>query len=459
MRRAVVAVLLVVLAHVPSAGAMQMVDAAPGVKELALAPHLLESGEPWETNFMAFDGDLAVASAGFDFGTELAEDQGSRSRGFGVFRLFEGAPHMKQIAAYSCPAGIQTDIGIWGDYVFQTTNPSDVRSKTCNNTDDSVGKAGLRIVDISDPRRPKQVKFVPLRCRGPMFALNPHGRYVYIYAMRENDCAIRTGISSYKMLVVRFDPRNPRDARVVSEPSLGDGDSTLEATDQDGCFDFSVFVPRRLLACVSFTRFTLYSIEDPANPRFLGSADGFGAINSSVGGFSWDGRILIVNDQGEGAGFAANCAGEASVPDLYFFDITDPSAPRLLGSYETPRVAVAATPRRFPHCQMWDFAVIPTKDPKRRLLAGGHMSAGFTLVDFSDPAQAKEVAWHCQCDENGLSASDASHGYWYNGRFYAPEMQTLTGIRVLKVDGFDHSTVHSFDQSYNPQTYLRTFRS
>ncbi len=89
--------------------------------------------------------------------------------GIGLFKRTSRS--LKQISFHRCPAA-QGDVIVSGDYVFvsiDSPSSNDRESKTCNNTptdvsDSSLGKEGLRIVDISNPRKPTQVGFIETEC-------------------------------------------------------------------------------------------------------------------------------------------------------------------------------------------------------------------------------------------------------------------------------------------------------
>lgn len=439
----VVALLLNALVPV-SAASTEEVAKSPNVKQLSRVDMKLPDGTPWETGYMAFEGDILVSGSGFDQITEDKEEL-SLARGFGVFRILPEAPYLKQLSFHRCSSGQQGDISIWKDFVFlSVTDSNNYSSATCNNTDDSVGKFGIRIVDISDPRRPRQVKFVETTCGSQMHTVVPgsDGK-IYIYDAHGGACTLGSPTPSFRMDVVRFDPEHPRRASIATAPPLGA---------QDGCVDIAVFMPRNLAACMSYARATLYDISDPLNPETLYEIVPPGAVNMNEAGFTWDGEVLILSDQGEGGGVAAACSGGASTPDLFFYKLHSESEPTPLGKYEAERVVVPSAERRFFGCFPWDFTIVPTKDRSRYVAAVGFMAGGMSLIDFTDPAAAEEIAYFMATDGE-ISTSDIAHAYWYRGRFYAGEWQTKKGIRVLKVDGFSRRTVRDMWR-HNPQTQI-----
>lgn len=436
--------ILIAVTSVPASAGPEEAAQSPNVQQLSRVEMKLPNGTPWETGYMAFQGDILVSGGGFDQVTEETPET-SLAKGFGVFRILPQAPFLKQLSFYRCASGQQGDISIWKNYVFLSVNKgNDYTSPVCNNTDDSKGKFGIRIVDISDPRRPRQVKFVETACGSQMHTLVPgQDGLVYIYDAHGGACMTGSPTPSFRMDVVRFDPERPRRARVVTAPNLGT---------QDGCTDIAVFMPRYLAACMSYARAALYDISDPLNPEFLYEIVPPGATNLNEAGFSWDGEVLVLTDQGEGLGFGAACSGGASSPDFFFYKLHSESAPTPLGTYTMERVVVPSSDRRFVACFPWDFTVVPMKDRSRYVAAVGFMAGGMSLIDFQDPAAAEEIAYYMATDGE-ISTSDIAHTYWYRGRFYAGEWQTRKGIRVMSVDGFSRDTVRDMWR-YNPQTQI-----
>ena len=117
---------------------------------------------------LAFQGNLLVAGT---------------YEGTAFYRILKRKPYLRQIAFHDCP-GSQGDISIWGRYVVVSVDApaSNIgKSNICNNTDGSEGKEGIRIIDISDMRQPKQIKFVPTQCGSHTHVLLPKDNNLFVY--------------------------------------------------------------------------------------------------------------------------------------------------------------------------------------------------------------------------------------------------------------------------------------
>ena len=75
------------------------------------------------------------------------------------------------------------------------------------------------------------------------------------------------------------------------------------------------------------------------------------------------------------------------------------------------------------NCTWHNLNVVPTD--KRYVLVSGNYQSGISVVDFTDPANAKEIAF---ADPAPLSTTTLIGGgdwssYWYDGRIYESDMR------------------------------------
>ena len=79
------------------------------------------------------------------------------------------------------------------------------------------------------------------------------------------------------------------------------------------------------------------------------------------------------------------------------------------------------------------LAIDDMRDPKKYLLAVSYYSGGIAVVDFSDPADPKELGYYIDSEEG--VAPDTWSSYWYNGRIYTNDHLTEFGVGVYEFDG------------------------
>lgn len=405
--------------------------------------------------------------------------------GLEVFRLFNRPPYIEHLAYLHCPGNpASADISVWGKYVFLSVaseypyfavDPrveyNGYRSDTCNNTDRSTNKAGIRVVDISDPRNPRQATFIETPCGTNNHTLMPHKKKLYIYAPIpcDEDGAIYTPpvgepgedplvpakevrALNMQISVIRVPLSDVGGWELMGTPELGQG--------QLGCHDMTVFPARDLAACPQFFntagRVSLLDISDPLNPKAIANLPlPPETVWMAHAAFSWDGNYLVLADS-DRAGYSIDKATPCTARDeerlgaLWIYDIRDPSDPRRVSHFTLPRTSLMPEEP----CSPWEINMIPTVDPERRVALVGWMAGGLTLVDLGDPEEPVELG-HWQ----PAPASQITGGYFYNGRIYSSEYWSGQGIRVFNLKGFGPATTRSYAVRMNPQTQLLEFRN
>lgn len=378
--------------------------------------------------------------------------------GTAFFKRLRRAPYIRQVGFHKCP-GSQGDVSIWGNYVFVSIDSpasNNVESPTCNNTDNSLRQEGIRIIDISDLQRPKQVQFIPTYCGSHTNVLVPHGEKMYIY-VNSYPLGLPTPTCNQaqrKFSIIEMPMNRPRQAKVIDFPGPVKDPSI-------GCHDTTVF-PRRDIAVAACLQNTIIlNIKNPAKPTVLSTI-----VNREIqfhhsSSFTWDGKYAIISDEYLGAAGGGGCAGDedSKIGAMWFYNIEDPKNPRLDGSYSLPRVPDADSPEegeRF-RCTTHLYNILPTKDRSRYVAVSSYYAGGISAVDFSEPSRPVELAYYV--DSPGGVLPDSWSAYWYNNRVYSNDHSSRQGLRVFKLRaytkgplvGFGKRRVLNFGPRYNPQ--------
>ncbi len=187
------------------------------------------------------------------------------------------------------------------------------------------------------------------------------------------------------------------------------------------CHDTGVILGEvNLAACAGGNGFSVWSL-DPADggsledPQILYSQSIAGVSIGHSASFTWDGEVLIFGHE-PGGGGQAQC--QATSPEvnrtLFFFEARtgDP-----LGTFIHPRPQTATE-----NCTWHNYNVVPTD--RRYVLVSGNYQSGVSVVDFTNPAAASEIAF---ADPAPLSDTSIVLGgdwstYWYNGRIYESDI-------------------------------------
>jgi len=367
-----------------------------------------DEGEYSSGSDIAFWGDRAV------FGTLE-----------GGFRLVDlsNLTSPKLISHFDCP-GSQSDVSIWNDLVFVSVDTAyfgpECTSGVASIDQFLVGNVweGIRVVSIADPRKPKMIGTVDTECGSHTHTLVPDLErdrlllYVQSYPLTNHavDC---NPMSHQKISVVEVPLKAPAQAKVIGTPSVAPS---------IGCHDVTIFPQRKLAVAACISESQLWDISDPANPVVLSHIQNplINIHHSSA--FSWDGNTVVLGDELGGAAVSPGCMSGGTLPfgALWFYDVSDPSAPSQVGSFVVPRDRVEVV------CTAHNFNVIPLTDG-RDVLVSAWYTGGTTVIDFSDPANPEEIAYYVPEGANSWSS------YFYNGYIYSNDLGSR-GIDVYKLD-------------------------
>ena len=143
---------------------------------------------------------------------------------------------------------------------------------------------------------------------------------------------------------------------------------------------------------------------------------------------------------------------------MWFYDISDPASSQLAGYYGPPRTAFPdSLEKLFGHaCTNHNFSVLPMRDGSY-IASTSYYGAGLSVVDFSDPANPKEIAYYVH--RPGGVNPDTWAAYWYNGRIYTNDFQSTFGVGVYELAGTtSRKVVRYFRGDTNPQVQRSSFR-
>lgn len=385
----------------------------------------------------------------------------------GGFRILSIADkkNPKEIGQFVCP-GPQADVSIWKDLVFVSVDSPRIgpecgaRGATTAEVLAGQGFEGIRIVSISDPRRPEQIAFVRTDCGSHTHTLIPDlGRrsprlllYVSSYPLTgqhprhegEQECGFEPP-AHQKISVVEVPLTDPASARVVNEPYVGP--TTI------GCHDITVFVAAKLAAAACLTESQIWDISEPVEPVILSRIrDPRINIHHSAA-WSWDSNTVVIGDELGGALATPGCTGGEDTPvgALWFYDVSDPAGPVFKSHWRIPR----AYPSAF--CTAHNFNVVPLRTEKDILVSAWY-NGGTTVVDFTNPADPKEIGYYApKADPARQTAAWSS--YWYNGLIYSNNfdqdvhgLQPSRGFDVFSIEHPDLDDEVFYLPHLNPQT-------
>ena len=348
-------------------------------------------------------------------------------------------------------AGNQGDIVIYDDILVRSwnSNAPTTTPVTCDGQTVPGGFEGLHIFDISDKLDPELVGSIDLACGSHTSSAVPD--------LANNRLLVYNGSSSgacENIDIIGVPLDNPAGAAVIRQ----------EPTADHPCHDIGIILGSAMkLGCAGGTGFEIFSLSsadgasltDPVPMHHVEVPDvtiGHSAI------FSTDGKVLVFGHE-PGGGVNPRCTATGTVlpgglvqtDDMKSYFFYDTETGEQLGKFVLPRDQTVAE-----NCTIHNYNMIPLRKKggkPRYVLVAGNYQAGISVVDFSDPANAKEIAY---ADPPPV-VPEADYGdwstYWYNGRIYESDIQR--GLIIWRLND-PRATAYLRTPFSNPQTQLFT---
>jgi hypothetical protein len=382
--------------------------------------------------------------------------------GFNIYDI-SNPDKTKLIASIVCPGG-QGDVSIRGNLLImsveQTRGRIDCGTQGVEAPVSNERFRGIRIFDITDIRKPKQLAAIQT-CRGShthTLVEDPDDtENIYVYGSGTGTprspeelagCSDKKpeedpNTSYYSIDVIQIPLAAPATARVVNRPRIfsdpntgaiaglakrgdhGPGTQTTSETNQ--CHDITVFPTIGLAAGACSGNGILLDISDPVHPvRLDAVADkNFAYWHSAT--FNNDGTKVIFTDEW-GGGTRPRCRAED--PKEWgadaIFDIVDRKL-QFRGYYKLP-----APQTEVENCVAHNGSLIPV--PGRDIMVQAWYQGGVSVFDFTDSANPVEIAYFDRgpVSPTQLITAGQWSTYWYNGYIYGAEIARGLDIFRLK---------------------------
>ncbi|MDB5594062.1 MAG: hypothetical protein JWM36_1023 [Hyphomicrobiales bacterium] len=269
------------------------------------------------------------------------------------------------------------------------------------------------IWDISDPENPQQLSPWKGAEGGSHRNTYPGGRYAYLSTFAQG----YHGRGHEVVILDISDPKSPRQVGVIGQPGQKDGEAL--PTDHAPGFHGPVNVnPDGKFATFGFTPEVVnVDISDPANPKLIGkltmSPPFMYAGNQTVHTVLplWDRKILFASSEASKWGCDKDGMNYAAL-----IDNKDPVHPRLMSLFPPPKPPKDAPCKDFcykegrfgPHntvMEQHNPAVHDTGD----VMYVTWFNAGLRAFNISDPYQPTEVAWFMPAENPHSSSHEGPH--------------------------------------------------
>jgi LVIVD repeat len=381
------------------------------------------------------------------------------------FRIVDiSDPDNPQLVSRTRCNGDQGDIVVWGNVLVRAWNAPKTVPRDCDGTTVPAGFEGMHIFDISNLSNPQLVGEVELSarpqadspgCGTHTLTLVPDGNRAVIYnATSGGNTLLPPALQNCDWIdIVQVPLDNPGAASFVRREPLEGG----HAAHDNGVILGGV----NLLGTASGHMSNVFSIGPPrggtlTDPQLLYTVEEPG-VDGVIGNwhsaaFSWDGDVLILGWE-PGGGSLPFCQANGSTTGLpagvvqadvhksaFFYDANTGAK---LGQWTLPRPQSAAE-----NCTIHNYNAVPLRSGKRVLVLGNYQ-AGTWVVDFTDPANARTVAWSDPPPLVPTQLGGAWSSYWYNNFIY--ESEITVGLNVFRLS--DPTTAGAMRLGHlNPQT-------
>ncbi len=374
--------------------------------------------------------------------------------------VVEDASKARIVAQIVCPGG-QGDVSVHGNLLFmsveQTRGRIDCGTSGVTETVSPVRFRGIRIFDITDLKKPKQIAAIQT-CRGShthTLVMDPKDKEnLYVYG--QGTGGVRSGeelagctdgkddpnTALFSIDVIQVPIAAPQNAKVVNRPRIfadektgalsglwkggNYGPGTQSSRETNQCHDITVFPEVGLAAGACSGNGILIDISDPVHPKRLDAVGdkNFAYWHSAT--FNNDGTKVIFTDEW-GGGTRPRCRAADPIDwgGDAIFEIADNKL-KFQGYYKMP-----APQTEQENCVAHNGSLIPV--PGRDIMVQAWYQGGLSVFDFTDAARPVEIAFF---DRGPLDAKDLYTGgywstYWYNGHIYGSEI--ARGLDVFKL--------------------------
>ena len=385
--------------------------------------------------------------------------------GFNIYQLGDDG-HPELTASVVCPGG-QGDVSIVDDLLIMSVEETRGRVDCgLGGVTDEISDErfrGLRIFDISDLARPKQVGVVQT-CRGShthsvVSGPDADGKLIVynsgISRVRDEEelpgCFDespgddRTAL--FRIDVVEIPVNDPAASRIIDSPTVfadpetgalaglwrgGDhGENTQETYRTDQCHDITVFPNLNLAAGACSGNGILFDITDPRAPERIDavSDSGFAYWHSAT--FNNNGsKVLFTDEWGGGTRPRCRTYDPLTWGADAIYDIVDRKLV-FRSHFKMP-----APQGETENCVAHNGSIIPV--PGRDIFVQAWYQGGLSIIDFTDSANPIEIAYFDRgpIDDTDLVTGGYWSTYWYQGRIYGTEI--IRGIDVFALVPSEH---------------------
>ncbi len=353
----------------------------------------------------------------------------------------------RKVATYDCDIS-QGDIQVWktetkvlASYTADgTVGDAGARSQCGRDLKLEAGDAGTVLVDLTSPRTPRSVSFLPVPQGSHNMTLHPSGDYLY------NSNSDLYGSDTTPNVTI-YDVRKPMAPKEVQEYEIPFTPGSLGTESHD--ITFNKAGTRAYVAALSQT--LVLDTSDPRNPELISKIvdPAINVVHQSdpvrlrtpAGTLR---ELLVITDERAGAAASAECPGGG----LHVYDVTGAKekSPEKLGAWFIP----ATQPQDGATCTSHVLRIYP----RQQLMTISWYSQGVRVLDisglatyegsptdtaFGDGVGMEEVGHYVFPDSDSWSFK--TNKIKRDGSFFGYSNDLVRGFDVFKFKGLKDRTV------------------
>jgi hypothetical protein len=341
--------------------------------------------------------------------------------------------HPAALTRIPCP-GYQSDVAVYETLLVQTLDHAGSNAgcdpewlKTSGSAAvDRAGTGGVRIFDVTDPARPRLIHFVEVKGE---IGDGVHDVTVLAWA----GVAYLAQLNGELGILDLRDPAFPYTAIDVT---------SISPEMKTSCHDIGLD-PVRLLAFCAANEDETYvlDVREPTRPGYLSRIVNAAMSRHHGALMAPDGVTLVLQSEYDHPPALASDAPAG----LWFYDLSEPTAPELLGSWAPDTCAPTEQAERA--CSSHWFNFIPGSE--RLVVAWRH--EGVFVVDYTNPTAPLETGFFSPSSRRPIAlplgpTSDFWTAYYWHGHVYASSGGSLSGLYILRDDDVTDAEPSPYDE-------------
>ena len=343
------------------------------------------------------------------------------------------ASNPSRVSRIPCP-GYQSDVAVYETLLIQTLDhqrsnagcdPAWLQA-TGSAAVDRAGTAGVRVFDVTDPARPRLIHF--LEVAGEI-GDGVHDVTILSWA----GVAYLARLNGQLGILDLGDPAFPYTAIEVS---------SISPEMKTSCHDVGLD-PARLLAFCAANEDETYvlDVSDPMHPKYLTKVVNPALSRHHGALMAPDGMTLVLESEYDHPPAVASDAAAG----LWFYDLKEPTDPRLLGSWAPKSCKPSEHAERACSSHWFNFV------PGTEMLVAAWRHEGVFVVDYRDRTAPVEAGFFNPASGRaGLLRPFANPDFWtayyWHGHVYASSGNALSGLYVLRDDDLVDAKPSLYDE-------------